>query len=163
MDYRPWTMDQKLKNMILDTLANGSQYFALHPNFKAAFHWLQSQDLNALEVGKFDIAEGLKGAVMEKEGVSAETAAEKFECHNKNIDIQVLINGAETMGYKPRNDCKEPKGEFNTEKDVIFYADKADMYFSLKPGQFVIFYPNDVHAPMIGDAVIKKLVIKVAI
>jgi biofilm protein TabA len=149
--------------MILDKLENGSQYFALHPNFKVAFDWLQSQDLSALEIGKFEIAEGVKSAVMEKDGVTPEVAAEKFECHNKNIDIQVLISGAETMGWKPRNDCKEPKGEFNTEKDVIFYADKADMYFSLKPGQFVIFYPNDVHAPMIGDAVIKKLVVKVAI
>lgn len=149
--------------MIIDKLANGHQYAALHPNFKAAFDWLQAQDLDALEIGKYEIAEGLKVGVTEKDGVTVEAASEKFECHNKNIDIQVCIRGTETMGWKPRNDCKEPKGEFNTEKDVIFYADKADMYFSLNPGQFVIFYPNDVHAPMIGEGPIKKLVVKVAI
>jgi beta-galactosidase beta subunit len=35
------------------------------------------------------------------------------------------------------------------------------MYFGLTNGQFAIFYPEDVHAPMIGTDVIKKLVIKV--
>jgi beta-galactosidase beta subunit len=37
------------------------------------------------------------------------------------------------------------------------------MYSELTNGQFVIFFPEDVHAPMIGDAEIKKLVIKVKI
>ncbi|MBP8115537.1 MAG: YhcH/YjgK/YiaL family protein, partial [Chitinophagaceae bacterium] len=35
------------------------------------------------------------------------------------------------------------------------------MYFQLTNGQFVIFFPEDVHAPMIGEGDIKKLVIKV--
>jgi YhcH/YjgK/YiaL family protein len=87
----------------------------------------------------------------------------KFEAHNSYIDIQVLISGVEQMGWKPRNTCTQPKGEFNTEKDVIFYNDKPDMYFQLQPGQFAIFYPEDVHAPMIGEGPIKKLVIKVKI
>lgn len=149
--------------MIIDKLANGAQYYALHPHFKAAFDYLTMTDLAAIEAGRYDVAADVKAIVSEKDGVTAETAAEKFECHNSNIDIQVCIRGNETMGWKPRNDCKEPKGEFNTEKDVIFYADEADMYFSLKAGQFVIFYPNDVHAPMIGQGPIKKIVLKVAI
>ena len=149
--------------MIIDTLANGDQYAALHPRFKAAFDHLQSLDLQALEVGRYDVADGIKVIVSDKDGVSAETAAGKFECHNKNIDIQLCIRGVETIGWKPRNDCKSPKGEFNEEKDVIFYADAPDMYFQLKDSQFVIFYPNDVHAPMIGEGPIKKLVVKVAV
>lgn len=149
--------------MIIDNLANGNQYAALHPKFEAAFDYLQAQDLEALEVGKYDVAEGIKVIVSDKDGVTAETASQKFECHNKNIDIQLCIRGNETIGWKPRTDCKEPKGEFNEEKDVIFYADAPDTYFSLKGGQFAIFYPNDVHAPMIGEGLIKKLVVKVAI
>jgi biofilm protein TabA len=149
--------------MIIDKLENLGQYAGLHKNFSVAFDWLKSQDLVALEIGKFDVADGVKVIVSDKDGVTKETAAEKFECHNKNIDIQLCIRGNETMGWKPRTDCTQPKGEFNEEKDVIFYADKPDMYFRLNGGQFVIFYPNDVHAPMIGDAPIKKLVVKVAI
>jgi YhcH/YjgK/YiaL family protein len=46
---------------------------------------------------------------------------------------------------------------------VRFFHDNPDTYFELTDGQFVIFYPEDVHAPMIGEAEIKKLVIKVKI
>ena len=94
------------------------------------------------------------------------TAAEsvaKFECHNKNIDIQLCIRGTEQIGWKPRQECRDPKGEYNDEKDVQFYNDAPDMFFQLTDGQFAIFFPEDVHAPMIGDSEIKKLVIKVKI
>src|ERR1700712_138672 len=148
--------------MIIDTLANSDQYIALHPGFKAAFDHLASIDINALEVGKYDV-DGVKYAVMAKDGATKEAAGEKFECHDKNIDIQVLISGVESMGWKPRNDCSSPKADYNAEKDVTFYNDAAEMYFTLHAGEFVIFYPNDVHAPMIGDGFIKKLVVKVPI
>jgi biofilm protein TabA len=67
------------------------------------------------------------------------------------------------MGWKPRSTCIAPRGEYNAEKDVLFYDDKPDMFFRLTDNQFVIFYPEDVHAPMIGEGMIKKLVIKVKI
>lgn len=146
--------------MIIDTLANAGTYAALHPSFAAAIEHLQGLDLAAIEVGKYEIADGLKYAVTEKEGTTAELS--KFECHNKHIDIQLCISGEETIGWKPRADCHDPKGEFNEEKDVIFYNDKPDTYFQLQGGQFAIFYPEDVHAPMIGG-LIKKLVVKVRI
>ncbi len=87
----------------------------------------------------------------------------KFECHNKNIDIQLCINGVETIGWKPREKCVTENGGYNEEKDVQFYNDAPDMYFQLTDGQFAIFFPEDVHAPMIGEGKIKKLVIKVKI
>ena len=37
------------------------------------------------------------------------------------------------------------------------------MYFTLNAGQFVVFFPEDVHAPGSSDGKIKKLVIKVKI
>jgi biofilm protein TabA len=149
--------------MIIDTLASAEKYYGLHKNFKTAFEYLASQDLASLEIGKFEIADGLKAIVSDNEGKAAEAAAEKFECHNKNIDIQVCIRGNETIGWKSRTDCTAPKGEYNDEKDVLFYADAPDMHFGLKGGQFVIFFPEDVHAPMIGEGLIKKLVVKVKI
>ena len=149
--------------MIIDTLTSAEKYYGLHKNFKAAFEYLLSADLEALEVGKYDIADGLKASVTDKEAMDAETSAAKFECHNQHIDIQVCIRGNEAIGWKPRPDCTQPKGEYNEEKDVLFYADAPDMHFSLKGGQFVIFYPEDVHAPMIGEGMIKKLVVKVRI
>lgn len=150
--------------MIIDNLSNAYKYASLNPLFAKAFTYIKSTNLSSLEVGKFDIkGDDLKGIVAEKTGMTAEESTAKFECHNAHIDIQVCIKGKETMGWKPRGSCLKPRGEYNVDKDVLFYDDAPDMFFGLTDGQFVIFFPEDVHAPMIGDGVIKKLVIKVKI
>lgn len=151
--------------MILDHLDNIEKYASLHPLFAQAIAYIKSTDLNNIEIGKYDIADGLKAIFSDKNGVTAAESDAKFECHNKNIDIQVCIRGRETIGWKSRGTCIQLKGEYNPEKDVIFYDDAPDMYFGLTNNQFVIFYPEDVHSPMINadDQPIRKLVIKVKI
>jgi biofilm protein TabA len=151
--------------MIVDTLANADKYTSIHPLFAKAFEYIKSQNLAELEIGKFDVADGLKAIVAEKAGMTAAESIAKFECHNNNIDIQLCIRGNETIGWKPRSTCTSQKGDYNPEKDVVFYNDAPDMYFNLTDSQFAIFFPEDVHAPMIAinDQPVKKLVMKVKI
>jgi YhcH/YjgK/YiaL family protein len=150
--------------MILDSLSNASKYFSIHPAFARAFEYISNTDLAAIEPGKYEInGDNLKATVFDKKGMTEEESTSKFECHNKFIDIQLCIRGEEKMGWKPREACKTEKAPYNEEKDVLFYTDSPDMFFELHPGQFTIFFPNDVHAPMIGDSEIKKMVIKVKI
>ena len=150
--------------MIIDSLNNSSKYTSLNPLFAKAFAYINSVDLASLEVGNFDIdGDNLRGIVADKKGMTAAESIAKFECHNAHIDIQVCIRGKETFGWKPRGSCVIPRGQYNAEKDVLFYEDAPDMFFGLTDNQFTIFYPEDVHAPMIGEGVIKKLVIKVKI
>jgi YhcH/YjgK/YiaL family protein len=149
--------------MIIDTLANADKYISLHPLFAQAFEYIKAQNLPEAELGKSDIADGLKAIYSDKNGMPAAESIAKFECHDKNIDIQLCIRGVEQIGWKPRSTCTSQKGEYNAEKDVLFYNDTPDMYFQLTNNQFAIFFPEDVHAPMIGEAAIKKLVIKVKI
>ncbi|MBK6936696.1 MAG: YhcH/YjgK/YiaL family protein [Chitinophagaceae bacterium] len=149
--------------MIIDTLQNAPKYFSVHPLFERAFEYISQNDLINTADGKNDIAEGLKAIISNALGKTKEISLQKFECHNKNIDIQLCINGVETMGWKPRENCVIPNGDYNEEKDVLFFNDAPDMFFQLTNGQFVIFFPEDVHAPMIGEGEIKKLVIKVKI
>jgi len=149
--------------MIIDTVQNASKYFSLHTLFAKAFEFINATDLVNAPDGKSDIAEGLKAIFSNKTGMSAEASVAKFECHNKHIDIQLCINGNETIGWKPREKCVTENDGYNPEKDVQLYNEQPDMYFQLTDGQFAIFFPEDVHAPMIGDAEIKKLVIKVKI
>lgn len=150
--------------MIIDSLVSAQTYAGLHPLFAQAFTWIAQTDLAALEPGKYPIdGDNLKAIISEKNGMTAEESCAKFECHNKHIDIQVVLNGQEKIGWKPRPSCLEQKGDYNPEKDVLFYNDAPDMFFELSTGQFVIFYPEDVHAPMINvnDEAVRKLVIKV--
>ena len=150
--------------MIIDTIKNASKYFAVHPLFEKAFAYIHATDLSNREAGKSEIdGDNLRAIISDKKGVTAAESIAKFECHNKHIDIQLCISGEEQIGWKPREKCITPNGGYNEEKDVQLYSDHPDTFFHLTDGQFAIFFPEDVHAPMIGDELIKKLVIKVKI
>jgi biofilm protein TabA len=148
--------------MILDSLDNAERYYGLHPRFAKAFEFIRSQDAESLEPGKFQIdGTDLHASVSLKDGV-IESAA-KFEAHDQYIDIQFCPEGKEQIGWAPREHCKNIRDPYNAEKDVTFFNDKPATYFHLHQGEFAIFFPEDVHAPMIGEGPIKKLVVKVKI
>lgn len=147
--------------MVVDNLSNIGKYQSLHPLFAKAFEHIRSLDLDKIEVSRYDISDGLKAIVSSKNGMTVEEGVSKFECHNKHIDIQICIKGDEQLGWKPRSKARDQKGDYNEEKDVLFYNDPPDTFFKLTDGQFAIFFPEDVHASMIGSGEIKKLVIKI--
>jgi len=147
--------------MILGHIANIDKYACLHPRFAKAFEFVKNLNLATLEAGsKFEIdGKNIYAAVSAKEGVKAADA--NFEAHDNYFDIQVCPAASETIGWSPRDEVKEIKTPYHPEKDVTFFADKPHTYFLLHAGQFAIFYPEDVHAPMIGEGLIKKLVVKI--
>lgn len=149
--------------MIVDNLENAARYYCLHPLFNKAFDFIKQTDMHSAETGKVEVADGLKAIFSTAPGKTKENSLAKFECHNANIDIQLCRSGKETIGWKSRGSCETENGNYNQEKDVQYYLDEPDMYFQLTDGQFAIFFPDDVHAPMIGDGDIKKLVMKVKI
>ena len=148
--------------MIVDTLLNAVKYFSVHPLFEKAFEFIRQTDLGNEPDGKKDIAEGLKAIFSNAPGKTKETSLAKFECHDKHIDIQLCISGVETIGWKPREKCVLPNGDYNAEKDVRFFSDTPDMFFQLINGQFAIFFPEDAHAPLASHGPVHKIVIKVA-
>ena len=77
------------------------------------------------------------------------------EVHNRYIDIQVPITATETIGYLPRTQCHTLQSA-NEEKDIAFYRDEPASYFELRPGCFAIFFPEDAHAPIIGNGITEK-------
>lgn len=148
--------------MVIDTLANAKKYYSLHPVFKQAFEFALSRNWQTEDAGKYEISgDDLKASISEKMGKTQAESLEKFECHDRHIDIQLCLKGNETIGWKPRGDCHTAKDPYNAEKDVTFFTETPDTYFQLTDNQFAIFFPEDVHAPMIGNDVIKKMVIKV--
>lgn len=148
--------------MIIDELSQASKYHVLHPRFKTAFDFLTNNHLEELSLGKHLIdGEDVFAIVVNEEAVSMLESTADFECHNTYIDIQYVFGGIETIGYKHRDTCVEPRGVYHQEKDVLFFEDAPDFFFKLMPGQFGIYFPTDVHAPMIGEGKIRKIVIKV--
>jgi len=149
--------------MIVDSLHNASKYYSLHPNFKKAFDYVNQNDISQLEDGAIEIGEGLKLIAISGQGSTKEESIKGFECHDKNIDIQISIQGPETFAWKPREKCISPNGTYSDERDVRFFHDKPDTFFELQEKQFAILFPEDVHSAMIGEGALRKIVIKVAV
>lgn len=148
--------------MVLDDLNNISKYVNLHPRFEQAFAYLTSTDFENTKPGKYEIeGDHIYAIVVNDDAVEMLASTAEFECHNTYIDIQYVFGGLETVGYKSRLTCVEPRGAYDPKKDVLFYEDAPDFFFKLHPGQFGIYFPDDVHAPMIGEGKIRKVVIKI--
>ena len=146
--------------MIIDTIENLGKYVALNPLFADVVEFLKNNDLQTIEEGKHFIKDkDLFVNIQVAKGKTQEAAV--LETHIEMIDIQIPITCEETFGYTPL--CDLPDFEYNAEKDITKYGDtKAQTYVTVKPGQFVIFFPQDGHAPcIINQPEIKKSIFKV--
>lgn len=147
--------------MIIGSLKNTERIEALNPHFKKVFDYIKSHDLSAVAAGKIDI-DGDNAWINVSEVQGKEKADAKMESHNTYIDIQLPLKGQETFGWQARELLKDEKdGGYNAVKDITFYAGEAPLYFTLTPGEFGVFFPEDGHAPCIGQGTIKKVVVKV--
>lgn len=146
--------------MIIDSLKNSALIEGLNPYFKQAFDFLKSADLKNLEPGKMELSGNALFLMINDLNLKTKDDA-KLEVHNKYIDIQVPVSCAESFGWKNRAECKTVAIPFNEEKDVEFYGDIPTTYFTLQPGEFVIFFPEDGHAPSVGEGPIRKIIVKV--
>lgn len=148
--------------MIFDTLANADRYAALHQRFPRAFGFLRDTDLKALAPGRYPVDGDNLIAIVETVPARSRDAA-KLECHRKYIDIQLVLEGIDEMGWKPLHDCREPLADYHAEKDIQFFRDAPASWIATPPGAFCIFFPEDAHAPLVGTGEIRKVILKVAV
>jgi len=148
--------------MIIDSLNNSAHTEKAHPLFKKVFDYLKSIDFSLLEEGKM-LIEGDDAFFMVSviEGKEQENAV--LETHHKYIDIQLPVSAPEIFGWKPLCDLTDLPAIYDAEKDISFFKDSPEVYFKIAPGNFVVFFPEDAHAPGIGNGTIKKIVVKVKV
>lgn len=146
--------------MIHDSLKNTSQIEPLHPLFAKAFEFIRNTDFSRLEDGKYEI-EGneLYAAIATITGKDQADAA--LETHNSYIDIQMPLSGVETIGWKAGDQLKEISKPYAEDKDITFFHDRPSSFTTVHPGEFAVYFPEDAHAPCIGEGTIRKVVIKV--
>lgn len=148
--------------MIIDCIDNSSSYEKLNPLFKKAFEFLRETNLSGLENGRMELeGDDLFLIISESQLKSKEEA--RLEAHNEYIDIQLPISRQECYGWSARNSLTQAMDEFNEEKDIQFFNDSVESYFNLSPHHFVIFFPEDAHAPCIGEGTVRKIVVKVRV
>jgi YhcH/YjgK/YiaL family protein len=152
--------------MIVDRLEEAGQYSRLHPGFDAAFDLLKSTPFDELGPGRHEVmGESLFLIIDFVEGKGREAA--RLETHRKYIDVQYIIPGkgalAEQFGWRPTATCSQATSPFDKDKDIAFFGDQPELWFTLPPGYFAVFFPSDAHAPLAGRGTIRKAVVKVAV
>jgi biofilm protein TabA len=148
--------------MIFSTLSQSDRYAALHPLFPRAFEYMCNTDLHELAPGCYPIVSDDLFVIVEHE--AGRTRAEaQLECHRRYIDIQLVLEGVDEMGWKPLSECHEPVDDYSAERDIQFFRDAADTWIATPPGAFCVFFPEDAHAPLVSTGSIRKAVFKIAV
>ena len=146
--------------MIVDTLDNLEKYVSVNPLFADVVEFLKCHDLGTMEEGKYPIKDN--DLFVNLQVVKQRTKDTAFiETHIKMIDIQIPLSCNETYGYTPLEEL--PDAAYDAEKDMSIYEGvNPKEYVTLAPGMFVIFFPQDGHAPcIIDEPEIKKAIFKV--
>ncbi|ALI99702.1 YhcH/YjgK/YiaL family protein [Rufibacter tibetensis] len=148
--------------MILDKLSNSARYTGMHPLFEQAFTFLKEADVANLPLGKHELV-GMELFAIISEGPGFSKANAKLEAHRKYIDIQYVITGLDHIGWKDLNACSEASEPYTEEKDIMFFPDKPNSWFDVPASFYTIFFPEDTHAPLATDEVVRKVVLKIAV
>lgn len=145
--------------MIVASLSEFGTYLNLHRLFGQVEQALITLDFSKPGEKIYIDGENLIAVPSFNKARPAEAAP--LESHDKYIDIQICLQGEETIGWRDRQSCSAIKEPYNSDNDITIYSDHPTCYITLKPNQFAIFFPSDCHAPLIGERLIKKVVFKV--
>ncbi len=130
--------------MIVDRIRNAKLYQGLGTRLAQGLELIQDPLIRNKKPGEYQVdGENLYYIV---QGYTTKDRADtRFEAHRDYIDIQAVIDGAESIGWAPTDTLAvlEPY-----KPDVGFYRDPP-VYTELRlsQGMFAIFYPSDAHKP----------------
>ncbi len=117
----------------------------------------------ATPLGKHDI-DGNNLFYLISEDSTEPQAERRAEYHASYLDIQIVLRGQEGMTFSTLP-AGEPQTDWLADKDIAFLADGAqEKTVILNEGDFVVFYPGEVHKPLCAvgaPAKVRKAVVKV--
>ncbi|HYT67983.1 MAG TPA: YhcH/YjgK/YiaL family protein [Vicinamibacterales bacterium] len=148
--------------MILDVGAHCHRYKCLHLLFERGFLFLANTDLRALTPGRHEVdGDRMYLSIDHTHGRGRDAA--RLESHRRYIDVQYTMEGDEEIGWLPLAECGPPAADYNEAKDVAFYTAHPTSWLAVPAGSFVVFFPDDAHAPLAGRGAIKKAILKIAV
>jgi YhcH/YjgK/YiaL family protein len=148
--------------MIIDVLDNADRYLGFNKGFRRAFAFLMRDDLMKIEPGRHEIDGDRVFAIVE-DAQGRDKKDAQLEAHEKYIDIQLVVDGTDKMGWRLKSACSEVSVPYDEKADIQFFKDEPDVWLPVTPGMFVIFLPGDAHMPLISDGRLRKVIMKVAV
>ena len=152
--------------MIVDSIDQLERYAVLNPRFAAVADYLRTHDLSTMSAGRHEIQGDELFVNIQDAPVKGRDEA-RFETHREMIDIQVPVSGSEEHGWCPLAEL--PVAMYDAAIDMTLHDPQpptpvsalSSTYYTLRPGQFAIYFPTDGHAPAITSATLRKAIFKV--
>ena len=150
--------------MFFDQLENLPRYQGIHKNIDTAIEYLMTHDLSSLDLGRYDVDEDRVFFFLQ-ENTLCQEQANSFEFHARYLDLHFLLAGHEMIQYGCQE--KEVLEAYDEERDILFYTGaENEVELIMRPGNFAVFFPEDIHRPGCADGQsgkIRKIVVKVAV
>jgi len=136
--------------MILGNLNKLGEMNYLAPKLKEMLIYLRENDLKARELGRIEL-EGDSLFINIEENEMALREDRRPEAHRKYLDIQLVLDGEESIGVAVDSRDENVEGileEYSEDRDIVFYRGvKRENMIDLFPGDFAVFFPEDIHRP----------------
>ncbi|KGO01290.1 YhcH/YjgK/YiaL family protein [Porphyromonas sp. COT-290 OH3588] len=145
--------------MIIGSIHESARYESLHPAFKQVFDYIKAHDLLNAPLERI-VLDGDRLFINNVEADAKRQEEMPLEAHRQYLDIHILLAGNERIGWRDLQDCGTPTKPYDEEGDYMLFEQPASTYVDLKVGQFAVVYPEDAHAPLIGEGKIRKLIVK---
>lgn len=133
--------------MILDKVVSFGKYKEIIPFHKEISDFLKKNDLRNMANGKYEIM-GKDVYLSIQEYKTQKETDKKWESHKKYLDIQIMIDGVECIGYSGISHLTvaEP---YHEEQDILFYHNSHQVHtmIVLTDDDFCVFYGEDGHKP----------------
>lgn len=151
--------------MILDALSLCHRYLPLHPGLTRAFTFLEQVGPD-IAVGRHEIVGDSVYAIAQRYHTRPVDGMQ-VEAHRRYIDVQYVVSGGEVIHWAPLRECTRTTQPYDPVKDAALYALPAvTVPVALRAGQFMIFFPDDAHAPCCcidAPSEVVKVVVKVQV
>jgi len=149
--------------MIVDMLEHADFYYALDVGLKAGLEFIKRSDLSNFPDGKHPIIDESVYLTLQRYQTRP-ASTNSWEAHRRFIDIQLLLEGEEMVGFAPLE--RLTVGVYDHDRDLQSLIGTGE-FLRLIPGIFMILFPHDAHQPCITAGTtpitVRKAVVKVAL
>jgi len=147
--------------MILDKLSAANAYRGIHPRLDGVLDRLNEAFLATVGPETMEL-EGDKLYVTRFTYETLPREETFFEAHKRYLDVHLMVQGEE------RVELASPGGLtlFEHQGDFYAYRGEAEQSLVLRPGSFLVVFPEDAHRIKIqvnGPATVSKVVFKVLV
>ncbi|HVQ01492.1 MAG TPA: YhcH/YjgK/YiaL family protein [Candidatus Thermoplasmatota archaeon] len=149
--------------MIFDTIRHVEMYNPPSKVLSDGIDFILNNKIPYNNPQRYEI--GVKGMyVMPQEYTLKKKEDKSIEAHHHYIDIQVMMEGSEYLGYADKKTLRS----LGYDEDHDFERLSGDLTFlPFRKGDFAVFFPQDAHMPGVegpgSTTTVKKMVIKVPV